>query len=104
MTKRLVTIGLGSHAALTAFVFMIVAGGLGPSMLVRASGMLALTGWVVLLVFLLLFARLKWELICSWQRAALVALALPGLTLGFPIVMLYLVRPCERAEWAGAVE
>jgi hypothetical protein len=98
MTKRIVSAGLGSHVALAAVIFMIVAGSLGLTLLERIIAMAALAGWALLLLALLAYTYTRWERTGGVRRAGLVVLALPGLTLGLPVAALYLLGSHNKAR------
>jgi hypothetical protein len=98
MTKRIVSAGLGSHVALAAVCFMIVAGSLELSLLERIIAMAALAGWALLLLALLAYTHARWERTGGVRRAGLIVLALPGLTLGLPVVALYLLGSHKKAR------
>ncbi len=104
MVKRLVLIGLGSHVALTAMSFMILAGSQEIAPLARIAAMTGVTAWAGLVLLVLLLTYRTWEHSTQLRRAGMTALALPGWTLGLPVVMLYLLRPHDGDGWTASTE
>ena len=98
--KRIVVIGLGSHAALSGVGFMMLAGDADIQPMIRFSAMTALVIWAVVLAIAMLIARRTWEHAPQSRKLGFSALSVPGWTLGLPLVLLYLLGSREGDDGA----
>ena len=106
MFKRAVLIDLGSHTGIAAVCFMFLAGNTELVLLARIGAMTLAVIWFSALLITLLVARRAWAVFSPFARLALIALALPGWTVGLPLIMLYALRGHDDGggDWAAAAE
>ena len=92
MYRRATLIGIGGHIGLVVTAFMILAGNSDLPALARIPVMVSVSIWCAVLLLAMLVAHRAWNGSSSLRRFGLFTLALPGWTLGLPLVMLYLLQ------------
>ncbi len=102
--RKAVLVGLGSHAALAVMCFMVLSGSNDVDLLIRVTAIAATTVWTAGILLIMLLAYRAWEGLSQPRKIGITALALPGWTLGLPIIMLYLLRSNDGSDWVDSTE
>ena len=92
MFRKATLIGIGGHIGLVVTGFMVLAGKSDLPALARIPAMVSMCLWCVILFLAMLVAHRAWAGSSSLRRFGLFILALPGWTLGLPLILLYLLQ------------
>ena len=104
MFRKATLIGIGSHVAIVATGFMLLAGSSDLPSLTRFSAMGLASVWAGVLLLAMLIAYRTWPDCTTGRRLGLFALALPGWTIGLPVVMLYFLRSSDDFDGVTLAE